>query len=117
MSNGNLLLQMDDEEVKFEVHNGGTFLWNPSLEYFSGKVEIVYRNLDRLSYFEIEGICKELGIDEPSRVHYLVPKGNFEQDLRLIEDDKDVVSMCKLNVGRLRDHHTVCGEWSCFTCS
>ena len=30
VSNGNLLLQMNDEEVKFEVHYGGTFLWNPS---------------------------------------------------------------------------------------
>ena len=26
VSNGNLLLQMNDEEVKFEVHYGGTFL-------------------------------------------------------------------------------------------
>ena len=25
VSNGNLLLQMNDEEVKFEVHYGGTF--------------------------------------------------------------------------------------------
>ena len=53
MSNGYLLLQMDDKEVKFKLHYGGTFLWNPSLEYFGGKFEIVYRDLDRLSYFEI----------------------------------------------------------------
>ena len=53
VSNGNLLLQMNDKEAKFEVHYGGTFLWNPSLKYFGGKVEIVYRDLDRLSYFEI----------------------------------------------------------------
>ena len=26
VSNGNLLLHMNDEEVKFEVHYGGTFL-------------------------------------------------------------------------------------------
>ena len=32
---------MDDKEVKFEVHYGDTFLWNLSLEYFGGKVEIV----------------------------------------------------------------------------
>ncbi|KAK9998214.1 hypothetical protein SO802_017817 [Lithocarpus litseifolius] len=94
---------MADEEVKLEVHYGGTFLWNPSLEYFGGKVEIVCRDLDRLSYFEIKGICEELGIDEPCRVHYLGPRGNFEQNLRLIQDDKDVVPMCKLNVGGSRD--------------
>ena len=69
MSNGNLLLQIADKEVKFKVHYRGTFLWNPSLEYFGGKVKIVYRDPDRLSYFEIEGICEELWIDEPCRVH------------------------------------------------
>ena len=97
MSNGNLLLQMDDEKVKLEVHYGGAFLWNPSLEYFGGKVEIVYRDPNLLSYFEIKGICEELGIDEPCRVHYLGHVGNLEQDLRLIEDDQDVVHMCKPN--------------------
>ena len=47
---------MDDEEVKFKVHYGGIFLWNPSLEYFGGKVEMMYKDPDRLSYFEIEGM-------------------------------------------------------------
>ena len=45
MSNGNFLLQIDDEEVKLEVHYGGAFLWNPSLEYFGGKVKIVFKDL------------------------------------------------------------------------
>ena len=94
---------MADEEVKFEVHYGGTFLWNPSLEYFGEKVEIVYRDPERFSYFEIKGICKELGIDEPCRVHQLGPRGNLEQDLRLIQDDKDMVPMCRLNEGGPRD--------------
>ena len=59
VSTGNLLLQMDDE-LKLEVHYGGAFLWNPSLEYFGGKVEIMYKDPDLLSYFEIKGICEEL---------------------------------------------------------
>ena len=63
----------------------------------------MYKDLDRLSYFEIEGICEELGIDEPFMAHYLASGGNLEQDLRLIEDNKDVVSMCKLNEGEPRD--------------
>ena len=94
---------MVDEEVKFKVHYRGTFLWNPSLEYFCGKVEIVYKDPDRLSYFEIEGICEELGITKPFRLHYLVVGGNLEQNLRLIHDDTDVVSMCKLHKGEPRD--------------
>ena len=94
---------MADEEVKFEVHYGGTFLWNPSLEYFGGKVKIVYKDLDRLTYFEIEGICEELGIAKSFRFHYLVPGGNLGQDLRLIQDDTYVVSMCKLHKNGQRD--------------
>ena len=62
----------------------------------------MYKDPDRLSYFKIEGICEELGINEPSRVHYLA-RGNLEQDMRLIEDNTDVVSMCKLNEGGSRD--------------
>ena len=38
----------------------------------------VYRDPDLLSYFEIKGICEELGIDELCRVHYLGPVGNLE---------------------------------------
>ena len=77
MSNDNLLLQMDDEEVILEVHYGVAFLWNPSLKYFGKEVEIVYRDPDLLSYFEIKGICEKLGIDEPCRVHYLGLEGQF----------------------------------------
>ena len=43
--NGNLLWQMSNKEVKFKVHYGGTFLWNPSLEYFGEKFETVYKDL------------------------------------------------------------------------
>ena len=45
----------------------------PKFRILWWEVEIVYKDPDRLSYFEIEGICEELGIDEPSRFHYLAP--------------------------------------------
>ena len=38
----------------------------------------MYKDLDLLSYFEIKGICEELGIDESCRVHYLGPRGKLE---------------------------------------
>ena len=42
-------------------------------------------------------------IVEPFRFHYLALKGILEQGLRLIHDDIDVMSMCKLQERRLRD--------------
>ena len=78
-------------------------MWNPSLEYFGGKAEIVYKDPDRLNYFEIEGICEDLGIVEPYRFHYLALGDNLEQDLRLIHDDVDVMSMCKFHARGSRD--------------
>ena len=57
-----MLLQIDDIEFIFEVHYGGTFLWNPNLEYFGGKVEIGYdKDSNKLSYFVIECICDDFG--------------------------------------------------------
>ena len=49
---------MNDEEVKLEVHYGVAFLWNPNLEYFGGKVEIVYRDPDRVHYLGLGGNLK-----------------------------------------------------------
>ena len=42
-------------------------------------------------------MCEELGIDEPCRVHYLGPGGNLKEDLRLIENNQDVVHLWKPN--------------------
>ena len=42
-------------------------------------------------------------IAKPFRFHYLALRGNLEQDLRLIHDDIDVMSMCKFHERRLRD--------------
>ena len=38
-----------------------------------------------------------LGVDEPYRFHYLALGGNLEQELRLINDDGNVVSTCQLH--------------------
>ena len=39
-----------------------------------------------------------LGVNEPYRFHYLALGGNSEQELRLINDDGNVVSTCKLHL-------------------
>ena len=51
---------------------------------------------DKLSYFEIQDICFDVGAASTSRYHYLIPGGNLEQGLRLINEEDDVVYMCEI---------------------
>ena len=54
-------------------------------------------DLDLLSHFEIQDICAEAGRPINSRIYYLIPDGNLEQGLRLINLDDDVTYMCELH--------------------
>lgn len=89
---------MDGISFTFEIHYGGTFVWNPNLEYVGGNVETIYNiDPDKHSYFEIQAICLDLGTLGTSSFHYLIPGGNLVQGLRLINGDDDVVYMCELH--------------------
>ena len=91
-------MQMADLAFNFEIHHGGQFLWNPDLVYLGGSISFV-DNVDpnKLSYFEIQDICSDVGAVSTSRFHYLIPGGNLEQGLRLINGDDDVVYMCEIH--------------------
>ena len=62
---------------------------------------IVHRLLevdpDRLSYFEIQDICSEVGAPRSSRYQYSIPGGNLEHGLRLITSNDDVLYMCAIH--------------------
>ncbi|XP_065629274.1 uncharacterized protein LOC136067409 [Quercus suber] len=89
---------MADLAFNFEIHHGGQFVWNPDLVYLGGSTSLVDNvDPDRLSYFEIQGICSDVGAISTSRYHYLIPGGNLEQGLRLIDGDDDVVYMCEIH--------------------
>ena len=84
--------------IDFTIHNSGNFEWNPSLEYVGGDVSIM-ANVDPnlLSHFKIQDICAEAGGPINSRIYYLIPSGDLEQGLRLINSDDDVTYMCELH--------------------
>ena len=47
----------------FEIHHGGTFVWDPDLIYLGGSVSTIDNiNPNRLSFFEIQGMCVGFGV-------------------------------------------------------
>ena len=75
----------------FTIQHSGNFEWNPSLEYVGGEISTMTNfDLDLLSHFEIQDIWAEAGGPINSRIYYLIPGGDLEQGLRLINSDDDV---------------------------
>ncbi|KAL4625631.1 hypothetical protein ACB092_05G039500 [Castanea dentata] len=89
---------MADLTFNFEIHHGGQFVWNPDLVYLGGNTSFI-DNVDsnKLSYFEIQDICSDVGAVSTSRSHYLIPGGNLEQGLRAINGADNVVYMCEIH--------------------
>ena len=74
-------------------------MWNPNLVYLDGSVSVINEvGPNRLSLFEIQDICGELGAPSTSTFHYLIPGGNLEQGLMVINGDDDVLNMCDIHV-------------------
>ena len=83
-------------------------MWNPNLVYLGGSTSFVDNvDPDRLSYFEIQDICSNVGAVNTSRYHYLILRGNLEQGLKLINGDNDVVYMCEIHAAWLTDKITL----------
>ena len=83
-------------------------MWNPYLAYLGRSTSFVDNvDLDKLSYFEIQDICSNLGAFSTSIFHYLIPGGNLEQGLRLINGDDDVVYFCEIHAAWPTDKITL----------
>ena len=101
-------MQMADLAFNFEIHHGGQFVWNPNLVYLGGSTSFVDNvDLNKLSYFEIQDICSNVGAVNISRYHYLILGGNLEQGLKLINGDNDVVYMCEIHAAWPTDKITL----------
>ena len=101
-------MQMADLTFNFEIHHGDQFVWNPDLVYLGGSTSFIDEvDPDKLSYFEIHDICYDLGAFSTSIFHYLIPGGNLEPGLRLINGDDNVVYMCEIHATWLTDKITL----------
>nr|POE91999.1 hypothetical protein CFP56_32638 [Quercus suber] len=82
-----------------EIHVGGCFMEDPTLEYVGGSVHTLTEiDLEKLSFFEIQDLCHLVSAPkEHSRYRYLLTEGGLEDDLRAIETDADVVNMTTLH--------------------
>ena len=90
---------MVDFTFDIEIHVGGCFVEEPTIEYMGGSVHLLTEiDPNKLSFFEIRDLCHLVGAPkEHSRYTYLLPEGGLHHDLRAIEIDADVVNMTTLH--------------------
>ena len=90
---------MVDFTFDIEIHVGGCFVEDLTIEYVGGSVHLLTEiDPDKLSFFEIRDLCHLVGaLKEHSRYKYLLPKGNLQVDLRDIATNADVLNMTTLH--------------------
>jgi hypothetical protein len=86
---------MGSSELVVEVHYGGRFDRRFGCVYVGGEVEVHHEkvDLDKLLYFEIEGICKEYGYRSGDLINFKDPRKSLVDGLYLITSDHDVLSL------------------------
>ena len=82
------------------VTSWGKFV-RKTILYYSGEKVNYYYNVDKdlVSYFELQGMVKDLGYKIMSKIYYKSHLKTFESGLRLIISDKEIPMMleaCKL---------------------
>ena len=89
---------MVDFTFDIEIHVGGCFVEEPTIQYMGGSVRLLTEiDPDKLSYFEIRDLCHLVGAPkEHNRYKYLLPEGDLQHDLRDIAD-ANVLNMTTLH--------------------
>ena len=90
---------MVDFTFDIEIHVGGCFVEEPTIEYVDGSVHLLTEiDPDKLSFFEIRDLCHLVSAPkEHSRYRYLLLEGNLQVDLRDIATDANVLNMTTLH--------------------
>jgi hypothetical protein len=86
---------MGSSELVVGVHYGGRFDRRFGCVYVGGEVEVHHEkvDLDKLSYFEIEVICKKYGYRSWDLMYFKNPRKSLVDGLYLITSDHDVLSL------------------------
>ena len=90
---------MVDFTFDIEIHVGGCFVDEPTIEYVGGSVHTLTEiDPDKLSFFEIQDLCHLVGASKKhSRYRYLLLEGGLHHDLKAIETDADVMNMTTIH--------------------
>jgi hypothetical protein len=94
---------MGSSELVVEIHYKGRFDRRFGCVYVGGEVEMHHEkvNLDKLSYFKIEGICKEYGYRTGDLMYFKDPGKSLVNGLYLITSDHDVLSLSACHTGHV----------------
>jgi len=94
---------MTSSKLVVEVHFGGRFDWSFGCVYSGGEVEVhnINVDLDKLSYFETEDICKEYGYRVRDLMYFKDPAKSLADGLHLITSDHDVLFMSACHTGHV----------------
>ena len=91
-----VLHRMDGGFINIKIHHGGSFSSDGVLMYIGGQMSI-FRNcdVDRLSYFELVDITKDVGFTEGDKLYYTIPSYDLDTGIDEIHDDQSVIQMLK----------------------
>ncbi|XP_062166992.1 uncharacterized protein LOC133873286 [Alnus glutinosa] len=94
---------MASSKFVVEVHFGGRFDWSFGCVYLGGEIEVhkVSVDLDKLSYFEIENICKEYGYKAEDLMYFKDPAKSLADGLHLITYGHDVLFLSYRHTGHV----------------
>lgn len=94
---------MASSKFVVEVHFGGRFDRSFDYVYLNGEVEVhkVSVDLDKLSYFEIEDICKEYCYRAGDLMYFKDPAKSLDDGLHLITSDHDVLFLSTCHTGHV----------------
>jgi hypothetical protein len=86
-----------------EVYFGGRLDQSFDYVYLTSEVEVhkVSVDLDKLSYFEIEDICKEYCYRAGDLMYFKDPTKSLDDDLHLITSDHDVLFLSTCHTGHV----------------
>jgi hypothetical protein len=91
---------MASDLLIFEVHYKGSFNRENRCTYVGGFVHNHYvHEVHKMSFLDIEEICKEYGYKYGDLIHYKIPDRSLDDGLRLISSDHNVSEMVSYHEG------------------
>lgn len=92
---------MADTYFTLKIHHRGYFDNVPEKGYLGGMVQYIKDiDSDRMSYFEMVDIIRDLGEPDTCKMYHLLPDADLDGGLRELTSDNDVSDMFAIHNGR-----------------